>query len=347
MATIATALLVLVAAIHVYIVVLEMFLWRTPRGLKAFGTDQAFADASAPLAANQGLYNGFLVAGLIWGLVAERPDRLPGHGSSSWPASSWPACTGPRPSAGGSSSSRRCRRPWPWRRCSWRDRAERPDRAWRSVARRLSGPSQPVLRSGGHARRDARLSEGARHDPTAHPSASRIPAIDPDDDDRLIGRVLTRREVLALMGAASVGVVAAACAPASVASGAASAGSSATGSGRDGGPGRIRGGRRELPAVLRRRARADRGPVLRQREPRPIGHPDRHVGRLDQRGRGPDASTGSCRRSTATRASRSRACWSTSGIATPRATIRTSAASRGTTTCAATSTPTRPARPGS
>jgi protocatechuate 3,4-dioxygenase beta subunit len=55
------------------------------------------------------------------------------------------------------------------------------------------------------------------------------PAFDPDDDDRLIGRVLTRREVLALMGAASVTVVAAACAPASVASGAASAGSLATG----------------------------------------------------------------------------------------------------------------------
>src|SRR6476659_4100741 len=55
------------------------------------------------------------------------------------------------------------------------------------------------------------------------------PAIDPDDDDRLIGRVLSRRDVLALMGAASVTVVAAACAPASVASGAASAGSSVAG----------------------------------------------------------------------------------------------------------------------
>jgi putative membrane protein len=73
MASIATALIVLVAAIHVYIVVLEMFLWRTPRGMRAFGTDQAFADASAPLAANQGLYNGFLVAGLVWGLVASEP----------------------------------------------------------------------------------------------------------------------------------------------------------------------------------------------------------------------------------------------------------------------------------
>jgi putative membrane protein len=70
MAILATALVILVAAIHVYIVVLEMFLWRTPRGMQAFGTDQAFADRSASLAANQGLYNGFLVAGLVWGLFA-------------------------------------------------------------------------------------------------------------------------------------------------------------------------------------------------------------------------------------------------------------------------------------
>jgi putative membrane protein len=70
MATLAAALVIAVAAIHVYIVVLEMFPWRTPRGMRAFGTDQPFADASAALAANQGLYNGFLVAGLIWGLVA-------------------------------------------------------------------------------------------------------------------------------------------------------------------------------------------------------------------------------------------------------------------------------------
>jgi putative membrane protein len=70
MAILATALVILVAAIHLYIVVLEMFLWRTPRGMQAFGTDQVFADRSAPLAANQGLYNGFLVAGLVWGLLA-------------------------------------------------------------------------------------------------------------------------------------------------------------------------------------------------------------------------------------------------------------------------------------
>jgi putative membrane protein len=73
MATIAAILVAIVAAIHVYIVILEMFLWRTPRGLKSFGTTQAFADESATLAANQGLYNGFLVAGLVWGLVASDP----------------------------------------------------------------------------------------------------------------------------------------------------------------------------------------------------------------------------------------------------------------------------------
>jgi len=64
----ANVLVGLVAAIHVYILVLEMFLWTTPRGRKAFGTTPEFAEASKTLAANQGLYNGFLAAGLIWGL---------------------------------------------------------------------------------------------------------------------------------------------------------------------------------------------------------------------------------------------------------------------------------------
>ena len=58
----------IVALIHVYIVILEMFLWDTPRGRKAFGTTEDFAKASKVLAANQGLYNGFLAAGLIWGI---------------------------------------------------------------------------------------------------------------------------------------------------------------------------------------------------------------------------------------------------------------------------------------
>ena len=57
-----------VALIHLYIVVLEMVLWDTPRGRKAFGTTEAFAKESKVLAANQGLYNGFLAAGLIWGI---------------------------------------------------------------------------------------------------------------------------------------------------------------------------------------------------------------------------------------------------------------------------------------
>jgi putative membrane protein len=70
MAILATGLVLIVALIHVYIVILEMFLWRRERGRRAFGTDQEFADKSATLAANQGLYNGFLVAGLVWGVLA-------------------------------------------------------------------------------------------------------------------------------------------------------------------------------------------------------------------------------------------------------------------------------------
>ncbi len=65
---IASILVGLVALIHVYIVYLEMVLWNTPRGHKAFGLTPEFAAASKVLAANQGLYNGFLAAGLIWGL---------------------------------------------------------------------------------------------------------------------------------------------------------------------------------------------------------------------------------------------------------------------------------------
>lgn len=59
----------LVALIHVYILVLEMFLWATPRGRRAFGLSQEFAEQTKVLAANQGLYNGFLAAGLFWGLI--------------------------------------------------------------------------------------------------------------------------------------------------------------------------------------------------------------------------------------------------------------------------------------
>jgi len=69
----ANVLVGLVAAIHVYILVLEMFLWRTPRARAAFGTTEQFAGETATLAANQGLYNGFLAGGLIWGLIAADP----------------------------------------------------------------------------------------------------------------------------------------------------------------------------------------------------------------------------------------------------------------------------------
>ncbi len=65
---IATVLIVLVALIHAYFLVLEMFRWEAPRTRKVFGTTPEFAAESSVLAANQGLYNGFLSAGLIYGL---------------------------------------------------------------------------------------------------------------------------------------------------------------------------------------------------------------------------------------------------------------------------------------
>ena len=65
----AIALTALVAVEHVYILVLEMFLWTKPAGLSAFGLTPEFAEQTAVLAANQGLYNGFLAAGLIWSLI--------------------------------------------------------------------------------------------------------------------------------------------------------------------------------------------------------------------------------------------------------------------------------------
>lgn len=58
----------LIALVHVYILILEMFLWDKPAGLKAFGHKPETAAMSKVLAANQGLYNGFLAAGLLWGL---------------------------------------------------------------------------------------------------------------------------------------------------------------------------------------------------------------------------------------------------------------------------------------
>jgi putative membrane protein len=69
MDVIAAVLVVLVALLHVYFLVLEMFLWTRPLGLKTFRNTPEKAETTRVLAANQGLYNGFLAAGLLWGLV--------------------------------------------------------------------------------------------------------------------------------------------------------------------------------------------------------------------------------------------------------------------------------------
>jgi len=65
----ANVLVAFVAVEHLYILVLEMFLWTKPAGMRAFALTPEFAEQTAVLAANQGLYNGFLAAGLIWGLL--------------------------------------------------------------------------------------------------------------------------------------------------------------------------------------------------------------------------------------------------------------------------------------
>lgn len=75
--TIAANIMVgLVALLHLYFLVLEMFLWDKPRGLRTFGMTPEHAAASKTLAANQGLYNGFLAAGLIWGIFAGDPIKI-------------------------------------------------------------------------------------------------------------------------------------------------------------------------------------------------------------------------------------------------------------------------------
>src|SRR5512139_981528 len=74
MRIIALLLVAFVALSHVGFLVLEMFYWNDPVGREIFQTTPDFAAASAVLAANQGLYNGFLAAGLVWGLVSGRRD---------------------------------------------------------------------------------------------------------------------------------------------------------------------------------------------------------------------------------------------------------------------------------
>ncbi|WP_308163954.1 DUF1304 domain-containing protein [Nonomuraea sediminis] len=73
MSAIAMVAVVAIALLHVYILVLEMFLWTSPRGRAAFGTTEELAVSTKVLAANQGLYNGFLAAGLLWGAFAPDP----------------------------------------------------------------------------------------------------------------------------------------------------------------------------------------------------------------------------------------------------------------------------------
>ncbi|HEX7637284.1 MAG TPA: DUF1304 domain-containing protein [Burkholderiaceae bacterium] len=69
LSTVANVVVGLIALLHVYFLVLEMFLWTTPTGRRAFGLTPEFAEASKVLAGNQGLYNGFLAAGLVWALT--------------------------------------------------------------------------------------------------------------------------------------------------------------------------------------------------------------------------------------------------------------------------------------
>jgi putative membrane protein len=77
MKLLASVLIAAVAAIHAYIVVLEMLLWQKPLGRRVFRTTPEQAAQTATLAANQGLYNGFLAAGLVWALLGSPDLRRP------------------------------------------------------------------------------------------------------------------------------------------------------------------------------------------------------------------------------------------------------------------------------
>ena len=74
MELVANILIGVVAVLHLVFLVLEMFLWSKPMGRRVFGLSREYAEQSATLAANQGLYNGFLAAGLVWGLVVGGPE---------------------------------------------------------------------------------------------------------------------------------------------------------------------------------------------------------------------------------------------------------------------------------
>lgn len=74
MQLLSTLLIILVAVLHAWFLILEMFLWQKPLGRKIFHLNVDFAKASAVLASNQGLYNGFLCAGLLWSVLANNPE---------------------------------------------------------------------------------------------------------------------------------------------------------------------------------------------------------------------------------------------------------------------------------
>ena len=69
MSTLANIVIMIIALMHVWFLILEMLLWDKPTGRRAFGTTAEYAAQTKVLAANQGLYNGFLAAGLFWGLL--------------------------------------------------------------------------------------------------------------------------------------------------------------------------------------------------------------------------------------------------------------------------------------
>jgi putative membrane protein len=76
MGIVSRSLVIIVALLHVGFLVLEMFLWTGPIGQRVFATTPEFAAQSAVLAANQGLYNGFLAAGLLWGAIANKREVM-------------------------------------------------------------------------------------------------------------------------------------------------------------------------------------------------------------------------------------------------------------------------------
>ncbi len=70
-----TFFIALVAFLHIYFLILEMFLWTSPKGIKIFGLkSKEFAEETKVLAANQGLYNGFLATGLIWSIISQNTE---------------------------------------------------------------------------------------------------------------------------------------------------------------------------------------------------------------------------------------------------------------------------------